>query len=183
MRLSEQIYKAAVGAGPRDCEGLVVKLLDLRHENYPGRDANGVLPVVVVGHAGMTPMEWATWVKENAVGAYGTAVTERMVKTGVDLKEMLSEAPFGRAIRLSKMDPMVTVNRGYLDYAGAIVTMVEKWPSLYNLIATELAEKPLTLREFVDRIHGMPAPWEIGRGRMHTLGDLIGRVMVRTPDY
>lgn len=184
MTLAEDLA-SAVNPTPPECMGLLVKLLDLRHENYPGRDARGILPIVVTGHEGMSERDWSKWVRENAVINYGPAQAERFVETGVDLKEMLPTAPFGRAMRLSRTEGWrsTAVDFRYLDQAGLLISMVEQWPSLYNLIAENMAEEQMTLRELVDRIRALPSPWEVGKGRMITLGDLIGRTAVLTPNW
>jgi len=183
-RLSEQLGMA-MRPGPPSCEGLVVKLADLRNDNYPGRDAHGVLPVLVVGHEMMSESEWSQWVKEKASSPYGMAYAAKLAKQGVDLKDMLPTAPIGREMRVRQEERSVSESARYryLNMAGAIIAMVEKWPSLYNLMAEELSEQKMTLSEFVERIRAMPSPWEIGEGRDITLGDLIGRLVVVTPSW
>jgi len=183
-RLSEQL-ETALRPGPPDCEGLLVKLVRLQNENYSGRDAHGVLPVFVIGHQMLSESEWGRWVREKASAPYGMAYAARLAKEGVDLKDMLPTAPIGREMRVRQEEKAVSESSRYryLDMAGAILTMVEKWPSLYNLMAEELAEQEMTLSEFVERIRAMPSPWEIGQGRYYTLGDLIGRLIVQTPSW
>jgi len=180
-RLSEQL-ESAIRPGPPDCEGLIVKLAKLTNEDYPGRSAFGVLPVFVVGHQDLTESEWARWVQRNATAPYGIAYASRLAREGVDLKDMLPTAPIGRSMRQPGGGESVSRYR-YLDIAGYVLELVEKWPSLYNLIAEEMAEQPMTLAEFVRRIQMLPSPVESGQGRSSTLGDLIGRSVVLTPDY
>lgn len=183
-RLSEQL-DVALRVGPPSCDGLIVKLVRLEHENYPGRDAHGVLPVLVIGHEMMSEAEWARWVKDKATAPYGMAYAAKLARTGVDLKDMLPTAAIGREMRVRQEDRSVSESGRYLylDSAGAVLQMVEKWPSLYNLMAEELSEQPMTLREFVERVRAMPSPWEIGQGRYITLGDLISRLIVVTPSW
>ena len=181
MLLSEQL-QMAVHPVPPTQEGLLVKLLRLSHSTYPGREANGVLPLVVIGHEKLGEADWRRWVRENAIAAYGPAQAERYAKGGVDIKEMLPTAGFGRAMAEAERKASSSGGHRYiarriggLDGAQGVVVMVEKWPSLYNQIAEELAEEEMTLGEFVDRVRAMPAPQGIGGRQYTTLGDLIGR--------
>ena len=180
-RLSEQL-SLAVNPNPPNCEDLIVKIARLHNEDYPGRDAHGVLPVMVVGHQSMTESEWSAWVKRNAAIPYGIAYAARLATEGVDLKDMLPTASIGRQMR----DPGGGDNYSHyhdLTHAGYILKLVEQWPSLYNLIAQEMGEERMTLSEFVRRVQELPSPREIGDGRMVTLGDLIGRNVTVTPDF
>jgi hypothetical protein len=180
-RLSEQLG-TAVRPGPPDCERLIVKVARLQNEDYPGRGAHGVLPVLVVGHEDMSSAEWAGWVKMQAMAPYGLAYAARLAMEGVDLKDMMPTAPMGRQMR----KPGGGENYAryeYLARAGHVLTLVEKWPSLYNTIAEEMGEQEMTLREFVRRVQELPSPLEVGQGRYSTLGDLIGRVVTVTPDF
>lgn len=180
MRLSEQL-QMAVHPVPPDQEGLIVKLLRLENSAYPGREANGVLPLVVVGHEALGEADWRRWVRENATAAYGPAQAERYAKGGIDIKEMLPTAGFGRAMAEAERRANSATGRNVMDRrrglqkVQGIVVMVEKWPSLYNQVAEELAEEEMTLREFVDRVWAMPSPTEIGGRQYLTLGDLLGR--------
>lgn len=162
-----------------------VKLLRLTHESYPGKVVHGVLPLVVIGHEALTDVEWGEWLRENATAAYGTAYAQKLVETGVDLKSMLPTAPLGRLLRISKEAKWRSLASRYrvVNEAGAILSMVEQWPSLYNLMAEEMAEEEMTLDTFVQRVRNMPTPWEVGQGRYQTLGDLIGRGVVLTPNW
>lgn len=181
MRLSEQLG-TAIRPGPPDCAGLIVKLAHLKHENYPGRDAHGILPMLVVGHQDLSEVEWASWVKMQATAPYGVAYAAKLAQEGVDLKDMLPTAAIGRQMR--KPGGGENFNRyRFIDSAGYILTLVEKWPSLYNLIAEEMGEQRMTLAEFVRRIQELPSPEEVGEGRYSTLGDLIGRVVTVTPGF
>jgi hypothetical protein len=180
-RLSEQLG-AAVRPGPPDVGNLLVKLADFQHENYPGRDAHGVLPVMVMGHSDMSSSEWSAWVKMQATAPYGLAYAARLATEGVDLKDMLPTAAIGRQMRR----PGGGRNFAHFDYiaqAGHVLTLVEKWPSLYNLIAEEMGEQTMTLMEFVRRVQELPSPVENGEGRYSTLGDLIGHLVVVTPNF
>lgn len=181
MRLSEQL-QMAVHPVPPDQDGLLVKLMRLSNAAYPGREANGVLPLVVIGHEALGEADWRRWVRENAVAAYGPAQAERYAKGGIDLKEMLPTAGFGRAMAEAERASNQASGRrfmlrahGGLGSLQGIVVMVEKWPSLYNQIAEECAEEEMTLKEFVDRVWAMPAPQGIGGRQYTTLGDLLGR--------
>lgn len=177
MGLSEQLGGAmaamdtvAVVNPAAQPDGLIVKVASLRHDAYPGRDAAGVLPVFVVGHEAMDEAAWGDWVREHGIAHYGAGYTERVIRDGIELKEMLPTAGFGRHMR--KGEPRLS---GYmLNSAANLITAVEKWPGLYNLIATEMAEQEMTLREFLDRARNLPSPWEMGAGADTTLGDLIG---------
>ncbi len=127
-------------------------------------------------------------VRKTAIPHYGPARAERFVDEGIELKEMLPTMPFGRVMRQRDEGRLPAYTRGYdghsvLNRAGAILNIVEKWPHIYNLIATEMAEENLTLEEFVTRVYHMPSPREIGTGTLSTLGDLIGRGMMSLPDY
>lgn len=182
--LSEQLADA-VRSEALEGGGFVVKLLRLTHENYPGKAAHGVLPLVIVGHESISASDWGAWLRENATAAYGTAYAQKLVETGVDLKAMLPTAPLGRLLRISKEARWRSLAERYrrLNEAGAILALVEQWPSLYNLMVEEMAEEEMTLREFVRRVELMPTPWEVGQGRYQTLGDLIGRNVVLTPNW
>jgi len=125
-------------------------------------------------------------VRENAIGAYGLAYAEKMVEGGVDLKEMLPTAPFGRALALSEQRARQASvsdrwgHRGefrHLGRAQGVLMVVEKWPSLYNEIVDVLSEQVMTLQEFIASVEALPPPTEM-RGRQYlTLGDLIGRLV------
>ena len=182
--LSEQLADAVKSETLRS-GGFRGKLLRLTHENYPGKAVHGVLPLVVVGHESVTDVEWGRWLRENAVAAYGTAYAQTLVEPGVDLKSMLPTAPLGRLLRISTEQKWRSLASRYrsLNEAAAILALVEKWPSLYNLMAEEMAEEEMTLDIFVERVRNMPTPWEIGQGRDLTLGDLIGRGVVMTPNW
>lgn len=182
--LSEQLADA-VRSEVLTGGGFRVKLLRLNHESYPGKAVHGVLPLVVIGHEALTDIEWGEWVRENATAAYGTAYAQKLVETGVDLKAMMPTAPLGRLLRISKDAKWKSLASRYraVNEANAILALVEKWPSLYNLMAEEMAEEEMTLDTFVNRVRNMPTPWEIGQGRDLTLGDLIGRGVVLTPNW
>ena len=182
--LSEQLADA-VRSEVLSSGGFRCKLLRLTHENYPGKAAHGTLPLVIIGHEAVSDVEWGKWLRESATSAYGTAYAQKLVETGVDLKAMLPTAPLGRLLRISKEQRWRSLASRYraLNEAGAILSLVEKWPSLYNLMAEEMAEEEMTLDTFVERVRNMPTPWEIGQGRDLTLGDLIGRGVVLTPNW
>lgn len=182
--LSEQLADAVRNEVLRS-GGFRVKLLQLNHADYPGKEVHGVLPLVVIGHEALSETEWGEWVRENATAAYGTAYAQKLVETGVDLKAMLPTAPLGRLLRISKEAKWRSLASRYrsLNEAGAILALVEKWPSLYNLMAEEMAGEEMTLDTFVERVRNMPTPWEVGQGRDLTLGDLIGRGVVLTPNW
>lgn len=181
MKLSEQIDAAMEDDRvPTDDGGFIVRVLDLRHNNYPGKDAQGVLPVVVVGHESMSESEWRKWVRNHGTAHYGPGFTSKMLDTGIDLKEMAPTAPFGRTMRVNadrKATPHYT-----LDHAFGIIGAVEKWPSLYNEISENMSEREMTLREFVDQVMQLPSPREVGGGRYTTLGDILGRGGMTLPD-
>jgi hypothetical protein len=179
MRLSEQLADV-LKPSPYDSGLFIVKLLNLTNENYPGRDACGVLPLVVVGYEGMSRSNWSRWVKEQATSAYGTSYANKLAETGIDLKEMTSTSSIGRYMRKSGFSyPTWDI----LDNANSILSMVEKWPSLYNTIAEEISEEPMTLSEFINRVRRLPTPYNINKGKYSTLGDLLGATMVPTPDF
>lgn len=165
--------------------GLRVKVVRLRHDTHPGYDMPGGLPLVVVGHASMEESVWRRWVRENGIPHYGAAYTEKMLANGISIREMAPTAAFGRQMR----DYRKGVRRhgqtfSYLDRAAELLTMAEKWPSLYNTIAEEMAGEEMTLEEFVDRVMNLPSPLELGRGAYTTLGDIIppsGGMLL--PDY
>jgi hypothetical protein len=179
-RLSEQLI-AAVRPNPPDPNGFIVKLVRLTHEDFPGRDAQAILPVFVVGHEEMAQRDWVRWLKEHATECYGSAYAAKLAETGVDVRDLMATAPLGRVLRTKAEGTQW--NLMPLERAAAILTMVERWPSLYNLMAEEMADEEMTLRTFTDKVYAMPAPWEIGRGRYYTLGDLISRLVVVTPAY
>lgn len=180
-RLSEQL-EMAMRPGPPDCEGLIVKVARLHHEDYPGRGAHGVLPVMVVGHRDMSEAEWVDWVRTNATAPYGVSFARKLAFEGVDLKDMLPTAAIGRQMRQPGGGPNFG-HYAYLDRAGYVLRLVEQWPSLYNLIVEEMGEERMTLVDFVRRIQELPSPQEVGDGRMVTLGDLISRLVVMTPAF
>jgi hypothetical protein len=145
-------------------------------------DVQGVLPVLVVGHQDLSEHEWASWVKMQAMAPYGIAYASRLAEEGVDLKDMMPTTALGRHMR--KPGGGSNYSRfEYLDRAGYILTLVEKWPSLYNLISEEMKEQRMTLVEFVRRVQELPSPQEVGQGRYSTLGDLISRLVTVTPDF
>ena len=80
----------------------------------------------------------------------------------------------GRAIREGK-DRFEGMGYDYILQAVNVVHLVEKWPPLYNVIATEMAEEEMSLGDFVRRIKSLPSPHEVGEGSNSTLGDIIGR--------
>lgn len=167
---------------PMEDGGLLVRLVKLRHGSYPGREAHGILPVLVVGHEAMSEDNWRMWVRTVGTPAYGPAYAERAAQEGIDLKEMTPTAAFGRSMRLNETQRS-TIGRRYLDQAVYLLNVVEKWPSLYSIIATEMVEQTMSLRVFMDRISTLPSPHEVGEGQFSTLGDLIGRGMMLLPDY
>jgi hypothetical protein len=179
--LTRPMVAGETKAPPSD-SGLLVRCVKLRNDNYPGRGAHGILPVLVVGHEGMSEDAWKQWVRSTGAAAYGSAYAERCAREGVDLKEMTPTAPFGRSMRLIE-SPRSTMGRRYLDQAVYVLNVVEKWPSLYNLIAHTLGHQQMNLRSFVERISQLPSPHEVGEGQHSTLGDLIGRGMMLLPDY
>lgn len=182
MSIARQLEEALVGEwNDNDAQipslsigeaGFIVKLKRLRHDAYPGQAAHGVLPIVVVGHESMNMGEWNDWVRVNGVANFGPAYTEKLIENGVELKEMLPTAGFGRTMRRGGLRSLDD-NYKYLDRAGDILTAVEKWPSLYNAVVDEMSEEEMTLRDFVDRVRNLPSPLELGRGADTTLGDLL----------
>lgn len=182
--LSEQLEQAT-RPFPPSAGGLLVKVANLRSADYPGRDAHGVLPVIVTGHEAMSEHGWKRWVRETGMAHYGSGYVERVLLHGVDLKEMGPTMPFGRAMRLCTERKWKSEARRWteLDSAAGLLDLVEKWPSLYNSIAEEMAEEQVTLREFMDRVYNMPTPREYGEGRYTTLGDIIGRGVMLLPDF
>lgn len=167
--------------------GLIVKILRHRHSSYPGHDVPGVLPMVVIGHQSMEEKDWRRWVRDNSIPHYGAAFTEKMVEHGVALREMLPTAAFGRQMRDYRKG-VRDWDRNYscLDRVEQILTVVEKWPSLYSLVADEMSEEPMTLDQFCDRVMQLPPPTELARGAYTTLGDLIANPAgdpLLLPDY
>lgn len=157
-------------SAPLEGGGFIVKLLKLRHANYPGREANGTLPLVVVGHDAMNEVAWRRWVREHGVAHYGAAITEKMLATGVDFREMKATAGIGRQLNQSQS---AARRLHYLRRAETVLTAVEKWPSIYNVVVDEMSEQEMTLRQFVERIMNMPSPKELAAGAYTTLGDLL----------
>jgi hypothetical protein len=194
MRLSKQLLEAAglsYSPGGMDDAGLIVKLARLSNDVYPGRDAFGVLPLMVIGHESMSDMQWRDWVRQMGAAHYGSGYVERVLVNGIDIKAMEPTGPFGRQIR------MCTISRWksrasrwtYLDAVSSVISVVEKWPSLYNTIAEHLAEQEFTLREFIGHINELPAPAGMPdvEGMTSTLGDIIdgpiGTKPMVLPDY
>lgn len=190
-RLSEELFSAvsSVNSVPSGYGGFIVKFCNLTHEEFPGRDAHATLPLLVTGHEELSAAAWRSWILENAVGAYGASYAAQLASYGVDLKDMMPTGQVGRRVRLvAKALPSGQTVTEYRDFreinmAGAIIEMVEKWPSLYNMLAKELRGTEMPLRDLVEHIRNLPCPFEIGRGRYLTLGDLIGRGMTQTPSY
>jgi len=182
MKLSEQLDSALAFAPPDD-EGLIVRVVRLDNASRPAQEAQGVLPVMVMGHEGLDQASWRRWIRENAASAYGLSAAERFAQQGIDLREMDPTRAFGRALRSSGGWRSESRNHWSLNRGLYVLAMVEKWPSLYNLIATEMAEEDMTLREFINRVSQLPTPLELGEGRFTTLGDIIGRNVVLTPSY
>lgn len=165
-------------------EGLIVKLLRHRHDAYPGRSASGILPLVVIGHRSMESSVWRRWVRENGIPHYGAAITEKMIEGGIDLREMNPTAALGRKLRDYRNGLTSSLyNFSFLDRAAEILDAVEKWPSLYNLIAAEMSEQEMTLDQFVGRIMRMPPPKELAAGAYTTLGDLLLPPGSVTPNF
>ena len=181
-RLSEQLGNA-ISFAPPDDVGLILRVVRLDNERKAAREAQGVLPVFVVGHEGMDTVSWRKWVREHAVAAYGSAMAERFVREGIDFKEFDPTRPFGRALRPAGSWRSESGCQWHTNHALYVLTVVEKWPSLYNLIATEMAEEDMTLGTFLDRVTRLPSPFEVGEGRFSTLGDLVSRNVVLTPNY
>jgi len=188
MRLSEQLGMA-IATGMSDsgfrADGLIVKLLDLTHDKHPGRSARGVLPVVVVGHENMTAPEWSEWVRQNGAQAYGPMMVERFLQDGIDLRELSPTSSFGRVIRQSRTERWKGPGWSFseLDLAENVLTLVEQFPQLYNLLAQNMAEEEMTLSTFIGRVESMPTPFELNAGRYHTLGDILSRRIVATPSF
>lgn len=184
MFLSEALAQAIGDTPPGGEATLLVKIIDLSNSASPGRQMEGVLPIVVVGALGMDKLAWARWVRDNAIAHYGPAMAERFVTDGVDLKEMDPTRPFGRSMRLREDGTRSTASKFYsLDDALFCLKLVEKWPSLYNLIATEMSGEEMSIQEFVSRVYTLPSPAEVGEGRSMTLGDLVAKTVVRTPNF
>jgi hypothetical protein len=180
-RLSEQLIDSLL-LTPPNSDGLVVKLVKLDNQNYPGRDAQGILPILVTGHEAMSERNWRKWILNSATGCYGVAYAQKLANQGVDLKEFLPTTVIGQKLAEKRNAPRVQDQ--YLKYATSLISMSEKWPSLYNLLAKEFVEESMTLREMVNRIKLLPTPFDWGQGKVYsTLGDLIGDFGVITPDY
>lgn len=182
MRLSEELG-TAISFAPPDDAGLILRIVKMDNPMRQAQEVQGVLPIVVVGHQGVQTADWRRWIRENAVAAYGTAMTEKFISQGIDFKDFDPTRPFGRAIRVTQGWQSKVSSHVFLDKAMQILSMVEKWPSLYNLIATEMAEQDMTLSGFVSRMYQLPSPKEVGEGRYSTLGDIIGRNVVLTPSF
>lgn len=180
--MDARVEPAQVSDGPPGDHGFLVKCVKLSNDAYPGRGAHGILPVFVVGHVSMSESAWREWVRKIGTEAYGPAYTERCLREGIDLKQMVPTAAFGRSMRL-KEGRRSTNGRRYLDQATYLMNVVDKWPSLYNVIVMEMGEEVMTLGAFVDRVSTLPSPHEVGEGQHSTLGDLIGRGMMLLPDY
>ncbi len=174
--------EAPTESSPPGDRGFLVKCVRLGNESYPGRPAHGILPVFVVGHESMSESAWKEWVRRVGYEAYGPGYTERCLKEGIDLKQMVPTAPFGRSMRL-KEGSRSTIGRRYLDQAAYLMNVVDKWPSLYNTIAQDMGEEVMVLGAFMDRVSRLPSPHEVGEGQHSTLGDLIGRGMMLLPDF
>jgi len=181
-RLSEQL-DSALSFAPPDDGGLILRLVKLDNASMPATEAMGVLPLFVVGHNGLDPASWRRWIRENAAAGYGVAGAEKFVQTGISLREMDPTRVFGRALRSTRTWRSEARSHTQLDQALSILNMVEKWPSLYNLIATEMSEEEFTLSEFINRAYQLPTPREAGEGRYSTLGDYIGRLITKTPSF
>lgn len=182
MKLSEQL-DSALSFSPPDDAGLIVRVVRFDNASRPGQEAQGIVPVFVMGHEGLDQGSWRRWIRDNAVSAYGPAGAERMVGAGLDIRELDPTRSFGRSLRSTRGWKNEARNHYYLDLALRTLALVERWPSLYNLIADEMSEQDMTLREFVDRVRQLPSPQEVGEGRYMTLGDVIGRNVVMTPNY
>lgn len=193
--LSQQLYEAVVSVsgpvgpylddaddgapanGPLDDAGLIVRVIRMDSSVYPGRDAHGVLPIIVTGHESMSESEWSDWVRAVGLAHYGAGYVERILVNGIDLKEMAPTAPFGRVVRQMTEAAWKSAARNwtYLDAATSIVKTVEQWPSLYNAIVNNVSEQAMTLRELVGTIISLPNPMNRPDSeRVHaTLGDII----------
>lgn len=157
-------------------QGLIVKLVRLRNDTHPGMEGGGALPLRVIGHSSLDESGWRKWLMGHAMAHYGAGYTERMLRDGVDLREMWDTAPLGRQIR----------DRGSMEIlsrAQNVVTAIEKWPSLYNLVAEELSGKEMSLGDWISRFTSLPCPFELGRGAYTTLGDLITGQGPVLPDF
>lgn len=160
-------------------DGLLVKVARLRNEDYPGRGAQGVLPIFVVGHESMTEEAWGEWVREHGIPSYGAGYTERVIRDGIELKEMLPTAGFGRHMRARRPSAFDS-----LEQTGALIAAVEKWPDLYNQIATEMGEQQMTLGAFLGMVRTLPLQWATGRPGATTLGDILSPSLgAATPSF
>lgn len=173
-QLAEDLERSVQAMASLDAGGLRVKLLKLSHDRYPGRDAAGVLPIVAVGHEGMAESDWKEFVREVGTLHYGPAQAQRMIETGVDLKEFGPASAFGRQLATVTEEG----RRWYMGQFGDIMEAAERYPSLYNSIAQTMAEQTTTLRDLVSRVMRLPSPAEVGQGRYTTLGDMLGRSTV-----
>jgi adenylosuccinate synthase len=124
----------------------------------------------------MDESEWREWVRETGTEGYGPSYTERMCRDGIDIREMVPTATFGRLMRSASMEN--SWQESGLLRAVNVLNLVDKWPSLYNIIANEMAEEEMTLRTFLDRVSRLPSPHEVGEGQHSTLGDIIGRSFI-----
>jgi hypothetical protein len=182
MNLSEQL-ESAMSFVPPDDGGLIVLITKLDNSTNPGQEMMGIFPIKVVGHEGLDARSWERWIRENAVSAYGVGAADRMAREGIDLRELDPSRAIGRNLRSAGAQKSGAMRYWTLNSALHMLSLVEKWPSLYNLIATEMAEESMTLRQFVDRMYQLPSPLNSGEGRYSTLGDLIGRNVVLTPSF
>lgn len=159
--------------------GLLIKVARLRNDLYPGRGAQGVLPILVTGHEAMNETEWSEWVRKHGIPHYGAGYTERVIRDGIELKEMLPTAGFGRHMRGRRRVP-----HDFLELAGSVISAVEQWPDLYNQIVTEMGEQEMTLAAFLQRVHAMPVPWDTGVASHGTLGDIVAPgIDLITPNF
>lgn len=176
--LSEEL-RFSVDPGPPDPKGLLVKVPKFTAENY-SREAMGIVPIFVTGHEAMSDAAWRSWVRRTGAQSYGPAYTERVLDSGIDLRDMGPTAGFGREMRRNYQDRFPGAESGrrwnWLSNVIAGIESMVQWPSVATKLATEFVEVPageMTLAEFVDRLVAIEAPVEIGGRRNMTLGDLL----------
>jgi len=179
VKLSEELSKAISRLIP--VEGFMIRVLDLKNARYPGSEAQGILPIVVTGHVNMSEGDWTDWVRGVSIPVYGSGYTERMLSVGIDIREMTAARAMGRAMRETMVGQRVEFDR-MTEGLRALISAVEKWPSLAHAVALGMIEEDMTLGEWVRRVSELPLPSELGMGP-GTLGDMIAKTATLTPNF
>jgi hypothetical protein len=148
-----------------------------------GRDAAGGLPLRIVGHKGMGKTAFEKWAYEQMLPVYGEGFAKRTAPQGIDMKAMLPGQPIGRTYhRFETVEDAQAIES--VKQLGAVLSMVERYPVLYNAVALEMKGlEPMTVQEFSEKLMTLPSPKEMQTRQFLTLGDLIAKNVTTLPAF